>query len=73
MGTHAPRDGRYTAICKERNALAAAMNGHGPVFPQADCVVRDGEAVFNRDGKRVWRCNVEYAALHFLLVSDNQR
>jgi hypothetical protein len=72
MATHAPRDGRYTAICKERNALAAAMNGHGPVFPQADCVIRRGEAVFSRDGKPVWRCNAGYAALHFSLVLQDE-
>ena len=65
-------DGRYTAICKERNALAAAMNGHGPVFPHADCTIRGGEAVFTRDGRHVWRCNAAYASLHFSLVPKQQ-
>jgi len=61
------RDGQYMATCKERNALAAAMNGHGPVFPQARCIVAKGEAVFDRDGVELWRCNAAYAEVHFKL------
>lgn len=61
------RDGTYLARCKERNALSAAMNGHSLVHPQARCVVKKGVAVFDRDGKEVWRCNARYAELHFQL------
>jgi hypothetical protein len=66
------RDGLDTAICKERDALAAAMNGHGPVFPHADCAIRGGAAVFTRNGKQAWRCNAAYAGLHFSLVPKTQ-
>jgi len=62
------KDGIYLARCKERNALSAAMNGHGAVYPEAPCRVKDREAVFERDGKEVWRCNAAYAELHFDLV-----
>nr|WP_084210119.1 hypothetical protein [Ralstonia sp. A12] len=61
------RDGKYLASCKERNALSAAMNGHGAVFPQARCTVAKGLAIFDRDGKEVWRCNSAYAETHFRL------
>lgn len=60
-------DGRYRATCKERNALAAAMNGHSLVFPEARCVIAKGWAVFDRDGVEVWRCNAAYAKVHFNL------
>lgn len=61
------RDGNYLARCKERNSLSAAMNGHGAVFPQANCEIKRGVAIFRRDGNEVWRCNAGYAELHFVL------
>lgn len=61
------RDGKYLASCRERNALSAAMNGHGAVFPQAQCTIVKGTAIFDRNGKEVWRCNVSYAETHFRL------
>lgn len=59
----AVREGQYNATCKERNALAAAVNGHGSMFPQGRCNITSGQAVFYRDGVEVWRCD----ALHFNL------
>ncbi|OUE39288.1 hypothetical protein BZY94_31035 [Burkholderia territorii] len=61
------QDGAYLARCKERNPLSAAMNGHGAVYPYARCEVKRGVAIFERDGKEVWRCNSAYAELHFSL------
>jgi hypothetical protein len=61
------RDGKYMASCKERNALAAALNGHSLVYPGALCKVAKGVAIFLREGKEVWRCNAGYAELHFKL------
>jgi hypothetical protein len=63
------REGKYIAHCKERSALAAAMNGHGPVYPSAPCNIQKGAAIFVRDGKEVWRCNAAYAEVHFKLES----
>ncbi|RZT35476.1 hypothetical protein [Cupriavidus agavae] len=60
-------DGRYRARCKEANAIQALLAGHSAVFPDADVVVKDGWANFYRDGKKVWSCNPQYAALHFLI------
>ncbi|SAL67540.1 hypothetical protein AWB65_06536 [Caballeronia humi] len=60
-------DGQYIAICKERNALAAAMNGHAAVFPEARCTIANGQAVFKRDGTMVWSCNAAYAEANFNL------
>jgi hypothetical protein len=67
MAMKALHDGRYKATCKERNALAAAINGHGLVFPEANCTVSKGQAVFDRDGVELWRCNAAYAEVHFKL------
>ena len=61
------REGKYRASRKERNALAAAVNGHGPVYSEALCRVAKGVAIFLREGKEVWRCNAGYAELHFKL------
>lgn len=58
-------DGEYVATCRERNSIAAAMNGHGQVFPQARMKVTGQRATFYRDGAKVWACNTAYAALHF--------
>ncbi|WP_412530593.1 hypothetical protein [Burkholderia lata] len=33
-------DGEYWATCKERNDLAAAMNGHGALFPRVKMVIK---------------------------------
>ena len=60
-------DGRYKATCKERNALAAAMNGHSLIFPEATCTILKGQAVFDRNGVELWRCNAAYAEVHFKL------
>ncbi|WP_175785290.1 hypothetical protein [Burkholderia ambifaria] len=60
-------DGAYWATCKERNDLAAAMNGHGAVFPQAKMIIKGREARFYRDGVEVWICNAAYAAIHFTI------
>jgi hypothetical protein len=43
------KDGQYSAMWKERNALAAAMNGHGGVFLEARCMIANGHTVFKRD------------------------
>lgn len=58
-------DGEYWATCRERNALAAALNGLGSVFPQARLMVRDGWATVAPDGQELWGCNAQYAAAHF--------
>jgi hypothetical protein len=60
-------DGRYTAACKERTSLSAAMNGHSQIYPSADMTIRDGWAYFYRDGVEVWDCNGAYAEMHFLV------
>jgi len=67
MAVMALTDGKYLASCKERNALAAAMNGHGAVWPQARCTLAKGVAIFDRNGQEVWRCNAVYAQAHFKL------
>jgi hypothetical protein len=61
------KDGNYLATCKERNPLAAAVNGHHRVWPNATCVVKRGFARFKRDGDEVWSCNATYAEAHFKL------
>ncbi len=58
-------DGEYWATCRERNPLSAAANGHSLVFPKARLTVKDGWAVFYRDGKEVWNCNAAYAGANF--------
>ncbi|UJH76257.1 hypothetical protein L0U95_30710 (plasmid) [Burkholderia cenocepacia] len=44
------QDGEYWAACRERNDLAAAVNGHGAVYPRSRMTVRNGVAVFHRGG-----------------------
>ncbi|MBN3729465.1 hypothetical protein G3N98_00750 [Burkholderia sp. Tr-20390] len=61
------QDGKYRAVCREKNALAAAINGHSLIYPEADVELKDGTAIFRKDGKIVWRCNAAYAELHFSL------
>jgi len=62
-------DGEYVARCKEPTVLAAALNGHGPVWPGAQLIVSDGWAMFYRDENEVWSCNATYAASHFHVTS----
>ena len=52
-------------MCRERNALSAAANGHSQVFPKARVRVKEGWASFFRNGEEVWDCNAAYAAAHF--------
>lgn len=52
-------------MCRERNALSAGANGHSQVFPKARMTVKDGWAVFYREGEEVWNCNAAYVAAHF--------
>ncbi|MCG5076617.1 hypothetical protein L5014_25200 [Paraburkholderia sp. RG36] len=47
--------------------MSAAINGHGRVFPQARCTVVKGQAIFDRDGRELWRCDAAYAEVHFEL------
>lgn len=61
------RDGPYLATCKEKNALSAAMNGHGAIYPRATCRITNGTAVFYSSGKEIWRCNAAYAEVHLEL------
>ncbi|MCA8050757.1 hypothetical protein [Burkholderia arboris] len=61
------QDGKYRAVCREKSALAAAINGHSQIYPEADVELKDGTAIFRRDGKIVWRCNAAYAELHFYI------
>lgn len=57
--------GRYRVYCRDNSSAAAALNGHGAVYPEA-VVVSDGKwCTFYRDGKEVWSCNATYAAAHF--------
>jgi hypothetical protein len=60
-------DGHYMAMCRERNALAAAMNGHGAIYPQAMCEMKGDYAIFCRDGHEIWRCNAAYAEFNVRL------
>ncbi|CAJ6624078.1 Uncharacterised protein [Burkholderia pseudomallei] len=62
------QDGKYRAVCREKNALAAGINGHSLIYPEAEAELKDGIATFRKDGKIVWRCNAAYATLHFSLV-----
>ncbi|KWA02833.1 hypothetical protein [Burkholderia territorii] len=61
------QDGEYRASGKERNDFAAAINGHGPVHPRTRMTVRDGIAVFHRDGDTLWTCRAHYALAHFTI------
>lgn len=58
-------DGRYCAKRKEASLLAAVAAGHSLVFPEAELVISDGWPRFYKDGKEVWSCNAQYAAVHF--------
>ncbi|KVV07367.1 hypothetical protein [Burkholderia ubonensis] len=60
-------DGKYRAVCREKNALAAGINGHSLIYPEAEVELKNGTATFRKDGKIVWSCNAEYAAVHFSL------
>ncbi len=58
-------DGEYWAVCRERNVISAAANGHSLVFPKARMTVKDGWAFFHRDGVEIWSCNASYAEAQF--------
>ncbi len=58
-------DGDYIATCRERTIFAATAHGYGTVFPEAMMTVKDGWAIFARDGVEVWNCSARYAAAHF--------
>lgn len=62
---HSFKDGAYLAKCQQKTALSAAMNGHRSVWPEARMVIKNGMAVFYRDGQATWSCNQDYAAIHF--------
>ncbi|TDV17316.1 hypothetical protein [Paraburkholderia caballeronis] len=63
-------DGEYWATCRERNEIAAALNGHSQVFPQARVIVKNGWANFYRDGVEVWACNPVYAKSNFIIQAE---
>ncbi|AOJ64673.1 hypothetical protein WI80_30305 [Burkholderia ubonensis] len=65
MKNEALPNGEYWAMCRERNVISAAANGHSQVFPKARMTVKDGWAFFQRDGVEVWTCNAVYAAANF--------
>ena len=52
--------------------MRATVNGHAPVWPQAEAV-SDGKWVqCYRDGKRVFTCNATYARANFVVIElDN--
>lgn len=57
--------GRYLLACKETSFIAAAANGHSPVWPESEAVSDGSRVVFTRHGKEVFSCNATYAAHHF--------
>lgn len=57
--------GKYCLSCKETTAIAAAMNGHSAVWPQAQAVSDGKRVVFFKDGKQVYSCNATYAGANF--------
>lgn len=57
--------GTYLATCREATPLAAAVNGHCEVWPEATLVVEGDTAIFYKGGERVWSCNAIYAAHQF--------
>ncbi|WP_396334123.1 hypothetical protein [Burkholderia anthina] len=67
-----PPDGEYLATCRERNPLSAAANGHSTVFHEADVVIKDGWAIFYRNGEAVWNCNARYAQANFDLKKSDK-
>lgn len=61
------------ARCREKTKLAAALNGHSAIWPEAEIRFEDdkhliGWAVFYRNGERVWSCNPMYAHANFDIV-----
>lgn len=62
---HMLADGRYRARCRDTSLIQAAANGHSSIWPEAELEVKEGGAMFYRDGTKVWSCNVHYAAFHF--------
>lgn len=62
---HTLPDGKYLAVCRQATLLAAAVNGHSAVWPQAVMVITGDSALFYREGKQVWSCNSLHAANQF--------
>lgn len=59
------KDGVYLARCRESSILAAASNGHSIIWPEARMVIKGDTAYFYHEGKKVWSCNMTYAANNF--------
>lgn len=57
--------GKYRVVCKEQSVIAAAMNGHSGVWPEAEAVSDGKRVVFYREGKEVFSSNATYAAANF--------
>ncbi|MDN7465754.1 hypothetical protein QZM50_34090 [Burkholderia gladioli] len=57
--------GEHSAVCRERNVISVAANGHSLVFPKARMTLKDGWAFFRRDGVEIWSCNASYAEAQF--------
>ena len=59
------QDGVYLARCRESRLLAAASNGHSIIWSEARMVIKGDTAYFYHEGKKVWSCNMTYAANNF--------
>lgn len=59
------KNGTYVARCRESDLLVAATNGHSTIWPEARMVVKGETAFFYHGDKKVWSCNMAYAANHF--------
>ena len=57
--------GKYHVRCTEATALAAALNGHGAIWPEAEAVSNGKWVKFFRGDKEVFSCNSAYAAHNF--------
>ncbi len=45
--------------------LATASNGHSIIWPEARMVIKGDTAYFYHEAKKVWSCNMTYAANNF--------
>ena len=59
------KDGVYLARCCESSLLATASNGHSIIWPEARMVIKGDTAYFYHEAKKVWSCNMTYAANNF--------
>lgn len=66
------KDGLYLAKCREKTVISAGLNGHLSIWPEATMRIIGNEAVFFRDGKRVWSCNMLYAANQFDVLAIDE-